>query len=53
MPRGENRKILHEIEILKANEHAQLGVATSDLSNDTKNAYLLILWGYHFKLIIV
>jgi hypothetical protein len=30
-PRRENRKIRHEIEIL---EHALLGVATSDLSND-------------------
>jgi Asp/Glu/hydantoin racemase len=36
-PRGENRKIQHEIENLKTNEHASQGAATSDLSNDTKN----------------
>jgi hypothetical protein len=36
-PIRKHRKIRHGNEIFKANEHAPKGVATSDLSNDTRN----------------
>jgi hypothetical protein len=51
---AKSRIMRHETEILKANKNAPHGVASSDLSNDTKTyRYLLISWGFPFKYILI